>query len=72
MIGQPNPASRLRALLAVASLEALIAFNRDNADTVMPIFGQELLEQAQAKGGVGRHPFAQTEMRRHAGYLPYL
>lgn len=33
-----------------ASLEALIAFNKANADRVMPIFGQEIFEQAQAKG----------------------
>jgi amidase len=32
------------------SLEALIAFNRANADRVMPFFGQEIFEQAQAKG----------------------
>jgi amidase len=34
----------------VASLEALIAWNTANADRTMPWFGQELLEQAQAKG----------------------
>jgi amidase len=33
-----------------ASLEALIAFNKANADKVMPFFGQELFERAQAKG----------------------
>jgi amidase len=33
-----------------ASLEALIAFNKANADKVMPFFGQELFELAQAKG----------------------
>ena len=33
-----------------ASLEALIAFNKANADRVMPFFGQEIFEQAQAKG----------------------
>jgi amidase len=32
------------------SLEALIAFNKANADRVMPIYGQEIFEQAQAKG----------------------
>src|SRR5688500_10402539 len=30
-----------------ASLEALIAWNKANADRVMPIFGQEIFEQAQ-------------------------
>ncbi len=34
----------------VKSLEELIAFNRVHADKEMPYFGQELLEQAQAKG----------------------
>ena len=33
-----------------ASLEAIIAFNKAHADTVMPYFGQELFERAQAKG----------------------
>jgi amidase len=33
-----------------ASLGDLIAFNTANADRVMPIFGQEIFEQAQAKG----------------------
>ena len=33
-----------------ASLEALIAFNHAHADRVMPFFGQEIFEQAQAKG----------------------
>jgi amidase len=33
-----------------ASLEALIAFNKANAERVMPFFGQEIFEQAQAKG----------------------
>jgi amidase len=33
-----------------SSLEALIAFNKTHADTVMPLFGQELFERAQAKG----------------------
>ncbi len=33
-----------------ASLEALIAWNKANEKQVMPIFGQEIFEQAQAKG----------------------
>jgi amidase len=32
------------------SLEALIAYNKANANRVMPFFGQEIFEQAQAKG----------------------
>jgi amidase len=35
---------------AMKSLEDLIVWNRANADRVMPLFGQELFEQAQAKG----------------------
>ena len=33
-----------------SSLEAVIAFNKAHADKVMPYFGQELFERAQAKG----------------------
>ncbi len=33
-----------------ASLEALISWNKANAERVMPFFGQEIFEQAQAKG----------------------
>jgi amidase len=33
-----------------ASLEALIAWNKANAGTAMPFFGQEIFERAQAKG----------------------
>ncbi len=32
------------------SLEDIIAFNMANADAVMPIFGQDILEESQAKG----------------------
>jgi amidase len=32
------------------SLEELIAWNKTHADTVMPLFGQELFEKAQQKG----------------------
>lgn len=35
-----------------SSLESLIAFNEAHADVVMPLFGQELFVQAQAKGGL--------------------
>ena len=34
----------------ISSLEAVIEFNNANADTVMPIFGQDVLELAQSKG----------------------
>lgn len=47
----------------VASLEALIAWNREHADEVMPIFGQELLEQAQAKGGLEEPAYLEARER---------
>ena len=47
----------------VASLEALIAWNREHADQVMPIFGQELLEQAQAKGGLDEPAYLEARER---------
>lgn len=34
----------------LAGLSALIEFNKTNADSVMPFFGQDLLEKSQAKG----------------------
>ena len=52
-----------------ASLEALIAFNKANADRVMPIFGQEIFEQAQAKGPLTDPAYrkARDTARRLAG-----
>jgi amidase len=52
-----------------ASLEALIAFNKANADRVMPIFGQEIFEQAQAKGPLTDAAYrkARDTARRLAG-----
>jgi amidase len=52
-----------------ASLEALIAFNAANADRVMPIFGQEIFEQAQAKGPLTDAAYRQARdaARRLAG-----
>jgi len=38
--------------IAVRSLEDLIRFNKDHADTEMPYFGQEILIAAQEKGGL--------------------
>ncbi|HEX6216000.1 MAG TPA: amidase, partial [Vicinamibacterales bacterium] len=52
-----------------ASLEALIAWNKSNADRVMPIFGQEIFEQAQAKGSLSDAAYikARDSARRLAG-----
>ena len=52
-----------------ASLEALIAWNKANAATAMPFFGQEIFEQAQAKGPLSEPAYikARAEARRLAG-----
>ena len=54
---------------AHASLEALIAWNKANARQVMPIFGQEIFEQAQAKGPLTDAAYikARDSARRLAG-----
>ncbi len=51
------------------SLEALIAWNKANAPRAMPFFGQEIFEQAQAKGPVTDAAYlkARTDARRLAG-----
>jgi amidase len=51
------------------SLEALIAWNKANADRVMPYFGQELFERAQAKGPLSDEAYqkARDTARRLAG-----
>jgi amidase len=51
------------------SLEAIIAFNKAHADTVMPFFGQELFERAQAKGPLtdAAYRTARDSARRLAG-----
>jgi amidase len=52
-----------------ASLDAVIAFNKANADKVMPYFGQELFERAQAKGSLtdARYLKARADASRLAG-----
>ena len=52
-----------------ASLEAVIAFNKANADRVMPIFGQENFEASQAKGPLTDAAYlkAKERARRMAG-----
>lgn len=51
------------------SLADLIAFNQAHADTEMPWFGQELFEQAQAKGPLTDKTYldALARMKQHAG-----
>jgi amidase len=52
-----------------ASLEALIAWNKANADRAMPFFGQEIFERAQAKGPLTDAAYlkAREAARRLAG-----
>jgi len=52
-----------------ASLEAVIAYNKANAASVMPFFGQEIFEQAQAKGPLTDAAYlkARDDARRLAG-----
>ncbi len=52
-----------------ASLEALMAWNTANAARVMPFFGQEIFEQAQAKGPLTDPAYrkARDDARRLAG-----
>ena len=52
-----------------ASLEALIAYNKANAQRVMPFFGQEIFERAQAKGPLTDKAYlkARDDARRWAG-----
>jgi amidase len=52
-----------------ASLEALIAWNKANAAQAMPIFGQEIFEQAQLKGPLSDAAYikARDTARRLAG-----
>ena len=51
------------------TLADLIAFNNAHADRELPWFGQELFEQAQAKGPLSDRAYldAQARARRHAG-----
>jgi len=55
-----HPRSRVR------SLEELIRFNEENADEVMPYFGQEFLRQAQAKDSLTSQEYLliESELRR--------
>jgi amidase len=51
------------------SLADLIAWNQDHSDTVMPWFGQELFEMAQAKGSLKDAAYreARAKARKIAG-----
>lgn len=43
--------------LPTRTLEDLIAFNEENRDAIMPYFGQEIFEQAQAKGDLNEDAY---------------
>lgn len=60
---------RRRATAPVADLRALIEFNRTHADTVMPMFPQDLFEAAEARGPLDDPAYirARAETRRVAG-----
>lgn len=57
------------ATTANKSLESLIAWNKAHADKAMPYFGQEIFEQAQAKGPLTDPAYikAKNDARRLAG-----
>ncbi|HUR20077.1 MAG TPA: amidase [Vicinamibacterales bacterium] len=49
----------------VASLEALIAWNKEHAGEAMPYFGQEMFERAQAKGALTDEAYRQARDSAH-------
>jgi amidase len=55
-----------RADVAVHSLEELIEFNRNHAAVEMPYFGQELLEQSQAKGSLHDPEYVEAAQKSRA------
>ena len=53
----------LGANVPVRSLADLIAFNREHRDREMPYFGQELFEQAQAKGPLSEKAYREARAK---------
>ncbi|MBC3916621.1 amidase [Undibacterium sp. CY18W] len=51
------------AAVKTRNMADVIAFNRQHADTVMPYFGQELMEQAQATPGLQDVAYRQASAR---------
>ena len=49
----------------VRTLAEIIEFNRKHADLVMPTFGQELMEQAQEKGGLADKAYVDALAANH-------
>lgn len=57
------------AVVKTRSMAEVIAFNKQHADTVMPYFGQDLMEQAEATGGLkdAAYKQASARVRQRAG-----
>lgn len=57
------------ASVSTRNMADVIAFNKDHADTVMPFFSQEIMEQAQATGGLTDSIYLEAKNRAklHAG-----
>jgi len=51
------------ATVKTRSMADVIAYNQQHADTVMPYFAQELMEQAQAKGKLSDAAYRQASAR---------
>ncbi|MFZ6708466.1 amidase [Undibacterium sp. TC9W] len=51
------------ATVTTRTMADVIAFNKQHADTVMPYFAQELMEQAQAKGKLSDAAYRQASAR---------
>jgi amidase len=67
--GVNNYLSTLPADYPIKSLRDVINFNQANATTAMPFFGQEILEMAEAKGGLDENEYLESLaiMKRMAG-----
>jgi amidase len=67
--GVNNYLTTLPADFPIKSLRDVIDFNKMNASTAMPFFGQEILEIAEAKGGLDEKEYLESLelMKRLAG-----
>ena len=67
--GVNNFLTTLPADFPIKSLKDVIDFNKMNASTAMPFFGQEILEIAEAKGGLDEKEYLESLelMKRLAG-----
>jgi amidase len=58
--GVNNYLSTLPADFPIKSLNDIIGFNKKNASTAMPFFGQEILEMADTKGGLEEKEYLES------------